>query len=81
MLTPEGFKDKKAVAVLGSCGSGMGSCGSGMGSCSVLGFRRVSSGICMCSIQEHRGFIDGRFSRRLWQYLTSFVKYWTGLDI
>ena len=40
MLTPEGSKDKTAVAVLGSCGSGMGSCGSGMGSCSVLGFRR-----------------------------------------
>ena len=38
MLTLVEFKDKKAVAVLGSCGSGMGSCGSGMGSCSVLGF-------------------------------------------
>ncbi len=58
MLTPEEFKDKKAVAVLGSCGSGMGSCGSGMGSCSVLGFLG--------------------FRRRLWQYLTSFVKYWIG---
>ena len=42
MLTPEGFKDKKAVAVLGSCVSGMGSCGSGMGSCSVLGFSWIS---------------------------------------
>ena len=35
MLTPEGFKDKKAVAVLGSCGSGMGLC-------SVLGFSWIS---------------------------------------
>ena len=30
----------------------------------------------ICSIQELRGFVDGRFRRRLWQYLTSFVKYW-----
>ena len=35
MLTLEGFKDKKAVAVLGSCGFGMGSC-------SVLGFSWIS---------------------------------------
>ena len=27
-------------------------------------------------IQELCGFVDGRFRRRLWQYLTSFVKYW-----
>ena len=32
--------------------------------------------VFICSIQELRGFVDGRFRRRLWQYLTSFVKYW-----
>ena len=35
MLTPEEFKDKNAVAVLGLCGFGMGSC-------SVLGFSWIS---------------------------------------
>ena len=38
-----GVQDKKAVAVLGSCGSGMGSCGSGMDLAvflDFLGFRR-----------------------------------------
>ena len=61
MLTPEEFKDKNAVAVLGSCGSGLGSCGSGMDRAVFLDFLG--------------------FRRRLWQYLTSFVKYWIVLDI
>jgi hypothetical protein len=31
------------------------------------------SNIYGCSIQEHRCFVDGRFCRRLWQYLPSYV--------
>ena len=33
-----GVQDKNAVAVLGSCGSGMGSCGSGMDRAVFLDF-------------------------------------------
>ena len=36
------------------------------------------SNIYGCSIQEHCCFVDGRCRRRLWQYLTSYVKYWIG---
>ena len=41
-----------------------------------------SAGIYECSIQEHRCFVDGRFGRRLWQYLPSgVVNDWIYLEI